>query len=158
MVKLIVWFLRAVEWEKQLHCVKMKRFSNKNKIMETTQTTKSYQDLQLKIKLQLARGLELKKIKIEELMAILFILGQTNTTDELEMFVEIFSDSFPILKTIHLQTHEHTKRNIEVSVKKTISKILLVDPIRATQLAKEALQKNVNWDDLVKKYPELNEN
>ncbi len=90
-------------------------------------------------------------------MAILFILGQTTTTEELEMFVEIFAESFPILKSIHLQSHESGKRNIEVAVKKAVSKILMTDPIRATQLAKEALNKNANWEELVRKYPELGE-
>ena len=125
--------------------------------MAASQTSLTYKDFELKIKLQLARGLEMRKLTMEDLMAILFILGQTQTIEELEMFVEIFADSFPISKSIHLQKHEHTKRNIEEAVKKAISKILMVNPLRATQLAKEALNKGANWDELVKKYPELNE-
>ena len=125
--------------------------------MATVETAIGYKDLEMKIKLQLARALETGKLSMEDLLAILFILGQTNTVEELSMFVEIFADSFPVLHSIHLQSHEHTKRNIEGAVKKAVSKILMTDPIRATQLAKEALNKQANWDELVKKYPELNE-
>lgn len=117
----------------------------------------SYLELQSRIKLLLARALEVRKITIEELLAILFILGQTTTTFELEAFVEIFADVFPVLKTVQLEKSEKEKINVQDRVKTVISKMVLSDPLRAAQLAKDALQKDISWEKLTAKYPELKE-
>ena len=124
---------------------------------QITEIEQSYLVLQSKIKLLLARAMETRKIAIEELMAILFILGQTTTTLELEAFVEIFSDTFPVLKTVQLERSEREKINIQDKVKRVISALVLTDPLRAAQLAKDALKKDADMAKLLEKYPELGE-
>jgi hypothetical protein len=117
----------------------------------------TYEELQENVKGQLIQDLNLHKISVEELMAILYILGQTSTVYELEAFVDIFSDTFPTLKSISLDREETAKTDTEAKVKKVVSKLVQKDPMRATQLAKEALQSGASWDELLKKYPELGE-
>ena len=123
----------------------------------STKTDKAYQELEQKIKIQLAQDYEGKRLKLEEMMSILWILGQTTSVLELETFLEVFADSFAVLKHIQLGKRAGEKVNIEAKVRKVVSKLVATDPLRATQLAKDGLRKDITWDELVKKYPELNE-
>ena len=117
----------------------------------------SYHALEHKVKLQLAQALEMRKATFEEVMAILFIFGQTKNIEQLEGFTEIFSEIFPILKTLQLQKTEGQKRNIEEIVKKTVATLLTTDPLRATALAKDSLNTSLTLEQLQAKYPEINE-
>ena len=62
--------------------------------MANTATVISYEELQQKIKLHLSQAVEMNKISNENLLAVLFLLGQTTNVLELETFVEIFADAF----------------------------------------------------------------
>lgn len=115
----------------------------------------TYEELQQKIELDLAKAVDANRISKEDLMPILFLLGQTSTLLELETFVDIFSDSFPVLKTVQFEKRAQVKMNFEEKVRKVVSKLVFSDPKRAAEITKAALQKGATWEDLLDKYPEL---
>lgn len=126
-------------------------------MVNTEKTQVTYEELQQKIKLYLAESVELNKLNTEDLMAILFLLGQTSTVLELETFVDIFSDSYPVLKTVHMEKRSQTKVNIEEKVHKVVSKLVFKNPKRAAEITKAALKKDAVWEELVQQFPELAE-
>ena len=115
----------------------------------------TYNQLQQKIKLLLARELEFRRITVQEVMAILLLFGQTKTMEEIEVFIEIFQDTFPVLKTISIEKTEQKKISVEDKVKITAQKMIKKDPMRAAQLIRDSLEKNMTWEQLAEKYPEL---
>lgn len=115
----------------------------------------TYGELQQKIKLLLARELEFHHIAVQEVMAVLLLFGQTKTVEQIEAFIEVFQDTFPVLKTLISQEAEEKKVTIQDRVKIAAQKIIKKDPMRAASLIQDALEKNAIWEDLVKKYPEL---
>lgn len=115
----------------------------------------TYNELQQKIKLLLARELEFRHITVQEVMAVLLLFGQTKTIEEIEAFVEVFQDTFPVLKTLISEEAEAKKVTIQDRVKIAAQKIIKKDPMKAASLIQDALGKNAIWEDLVKKYPEL---
>lgn len=115
----------------------------------------TYGELQQKIKLLLARELEFHHITVQEVMAVLLLFGQTKSVEQIEAFVEVFQDTFPVLKTLISQEQEAKKITIQDRVKIAAQKIIKKDPMRAASLIQDALEKNATWEDLVKKYPEL---
>ncbi|MEK7544958.1 MAG: hypothetical protein AAB551_02395 [Patescibacteria group bacterium] len=124
--------------------------------MENIKTQgQTYAEVQNKIKLLLARELEFHTITVEHVMAILFLLGQTKSVEELEVFIDIFQGTFPVLKTFTFEKAQTTKVHIEEKVRKAALKMITKDPMRAAELAKDALRKDILWDELVQKYPEL---
>lgn len=126
--------------------------------MQKTHTqTQEYSDLQNTIKLALARELEHKHISVEQVMAILFLFGQTTTVEQIEAFLDIFQETFPVLQHVVTQRSEENKVGVEDRVKKAATKMITKDPMRAAQLAKDALERHMTWDALVQKYPELGE-
>lgn len=125
--------------------------------MQTQMQTPDYVELQNEIKLFLANELEANRVTVSEIMAILLILGQTSTRAELEAFVEIFQDSFETLKSFTMEKTESEKLEVKDQVKETIMRIITTDPMRAAQLAKDAISKDISWEELTNKYPELNE-
>src|SRR5258708_1573183 len=106
--------------------------------MANTATVISYEELQQKIKLHLSQAVEMNKISNENLLAVLFLLGQTTNVLELETFVEIFADAFPVLKTVEMEKRSKAKINIEEKVKKVVSKLVFTNPKRATEITKAA--------------------
>ena len=122
--------------------------------METN--TPGYVELQNDLKLFLAKELESKRISVEEIMAILLIFGQTSTVEDIDGFVEIFRETFPVLGDFGSTRSEGQKLEVKDQVKETIIRILATDPMRASQLAKDALRNDLSWDQLVEQYPELN--
>ncbi len=123
--------------------------------METK--TLAYITLQNSLKLFLANELERKRITVHEIMAILLIFGQTSTVEEIDGFVEIFKDTFPTLGDFASNRSEGQKLEVKDKVKEVVIKILANDPMRAAQLAKDALRSDLSWEDLVAQYPELNQ-
>lgn len=116
-----------------------------------------YVELQNNLKLFLAKELEIGRINVQEVMAILLIFGQTSTVEEIDAFVEIFKDTFSVLGDFGATRSEGQKLEVKDQVKDTVIKILSTDPMRAAQLAKDAVSKDIPWDELVAKYPELNQ-
>lgn len=117
----------------------------------------SYVELQNALKVFLANELERKRITVPEIMAILLIFGQTSTVEEIDGFVEIFKDTFPTLGDFGSQRAEGQKFEVKDKVKDVVIKMISSDPMRAAQLAKDALNSGIPWEDLVAKYPELNQ-
>ena len=99
----------------------------------------------------------MNRISHEDLLGVLFLLGQTSTLLELETFVEIFADAYPVLKTVEIEKRSLAKGNVEEKVRKVVSQLVFTNPKRATEITKAALDKNVSWDELVKNFPELGE-
>lgn len=117
----------------------------------------SYVELRNKVKGIMARALQAHVITIEEVMAMLFIFEKAETFMQLEAFIEIFSDAFPVLQKFGEQKKEYAKNALEEIVKKVVGKLVQKDPLKATQIAKAALKPGVTWEDLVKEFPELGE-
>lgn len=118
---------------------------------------KSYIELRNKVKLLLADALKRKVIGIEELAAILFIFQRAESTYELEAFLEIFNEAFPILKQFEHERRKEVRSNLEEKIKPFVSKLIKKDPLRAALIAKDALHPEMTWEELKKKYPEINE-
>ncbi len=125
--------------------------------METKITDKTYLAMQAEIKSMLVQAFKIKAIGVEDLLAILFILGQTNNSLELETFVDIFSDSFPVLKDYEVSHRGEKKSDLEERVRKIVSKMVAEDPLKATEIAKAALKPGMTWDELIKEFPEIEE-
>lgn len=125
--------------------------------MALAATDDGYRELQNKIKRHLAHAVELRQLSQEDLLAVLFLLSQTTTVLEQETFVEIFSDSFPVLKTVQLEKRSTAKGDVEAKVKKVVADMVFSNPKRATEITKAALKKDVSWEELVKQFPELGE-
>ena len=125
--------------------------------METKITDKAYLVMQEEIKSTLAQAFKIKAIGMEDLLAILFILGQTDNSLELETFVDIFSDSFPVLKDYEVGKRSETKSGLEEKVRQIVSKMVSKDPLKATEIAKAALKPGMTWENLKKEFPEIEE-
>lgn len=123
--------------------------------METN--TPSYVELQNNLKQFLARELEARHITVEQIMAVLLIFGQTSTVDEIDVFLEIFGETFPVLRDFDLQRREGKKVAVKDQVKDTVITMIATDPMRAAQLAKDATNNDISWEELLAKYPELNQ-
>ncbi len=123
--------------------------------METKITDKVYLAMQEEIKSMLVQAFKIKAIGVEDLLAILFILGQTNNSLELETFVDIFSDSFPVLKDYEVGKRSEAKSGLEEKVRQIVTKMVAQDPLKATEIAKTALKPGMTWDELIKEFPEI---
>ena len=118
---------------------------------------KSYVELQNKVKNLLARALQTHTISIEELMAILTIFEKTETHAELEAFIEIFAEAFPILQQFEQEKRESSKSDLETKMKNVVSVMIKKDPLKATQIAKAALKPGMTWEALKEEFPEIEE-
>jgi hypothetical protein len=118
---------------------------------------KSYVELQNKVKFLLADALKRRLISIEELQAILIIFSRTETTYELEAFLEIFADSFPVLKQFEHEKRKTAKGKIEDRAREVVQKMIKKDPMKAAEIAKAALKPGVTWEELTARFPELEE-
>ena len=114
-----------------------------------------FQSLQNKVKMILARGVQLKTIDMENLLATLYILGQANSYPELEAFIELFSEHFSFLKEIGEKKMEAARESLEDKVKNVLSAIVKKDPFKATQIAKAALESGMTWEKLLAEFPEI---
>lgn len=123
--------------------------------MTTKNADKTYPAMQSEVKAMLVKAFKIKAIGVEDLLAILFILGQTHNSTELESFVDIFSDSFPVLKDYSVSKKSAAKGDLEEKVRKIVSKMVADDPLKATEIAKAALKSGVTWEDLVEQFPEI---
>ncbi len=118
---------------------------------------KSYVELQNRVKNLLARALQSHVISIEELMAMLTIFKETETHAELEAFIEIFAEAFPILQQFEQQKRESSKTDLESKVKKVVGVMIKKDPLKATRIAKAALKPGMTWEALTEEFPEIEE-
>ena len=116
------------------------------------QTPESFAAFQGQIKAELAKAYEAKRLKLEELLAILYILGQAPDENTLRFFVWGFADSFPVLQQFTRTQEAGTKRDFELEVQKLVSRLIKTDPAQAVQLAKEAMREGATLEELKKKY------
>ena len=118
---------------------------------------KAYLETQDKVKAMLIKALKIKAITTEELMAVLYILGQTDTALELETFIDIFSGSFPVLSQYSDEKRSFAKDELVAKVKDIVSKLVHEDPLKATEIAKAALEPGATWEKLKEQFPEIEE-
>ncbi|MFA6992472.1 MAG: hypothetical protein WC269_04320 [Candidatus Gracilibacteria bacterium] len=123
--------------------------------MKTAAVSKEYVALQDEVKHQLADFYEIGKIKLEDLMAVLYIFSFTESASELSAFISIFSDSFPVLKEIQIKHRAEDKVAMESSVLDVVKKVLPKDPALAAKLSKEAAKGGMTMDKLLEVYPEV---
>lgn len=126
--------------------------------MDTTIKNESdvYLELQSKIKNHLADYYEMDRIKLEELLAILNILGNAQNYDELKSYLSVFSNSFPVLKDVFEIETNSEMESAKFSVSTLVQEILPINPKLASELAAFASNKNVSFEEVVKAFPEVN--
>lgn len=66
--------------------------------MEAKTYSPEYIELQNKLKLHMAGYYEAEKLSLEDMLAIFELLADTETYEELNSFIQLFSSSFPVLK------------------------------------------------------------
>jgi hypothetical protein len=123
--------------------------------MPKTKTISEFQTLQNKVKFILARAIQLKKMQEDQLLACLYILSQAKSQYELEAFINIFEDAFPVLKEISEQKTETDKESLEAKIRAALGKIVKTAPLKATEIAKAAIEPGMTWEKLTARYPEL---
>jgi hypothetical protein len=128
------------------------------KIASKNKTDRRYLELREKIKALMARSLKMSTEKPENVIAMLFLLGQAEDFDELSMFIEMFAPSFPELQVIGEQQKETTRESIEKRVTAAVGRIVNENPVLAVKIAKEAQRPGITWEELVSQFPELQEN
>lgn len=116
---------------------------------------RAYVELRERVKKQLAYALKTGHLELEELAAILFVLDKAEGQEELALFVEIFSEAFPVLKQIEVENRSAVRGDFEKQVKEIVSKLIKKDPLLATEIAKEALKPGMDLETLKKKYPQI---
>ncbi len=123
--------------------------------MDPKAKDQAYLAMQNQIKSTLVQAFKIKAIEVDDLLAILFILGQTENSFQLETFIEIFSDSFPVLKDYAVSKKSDAKSDLDERVRKIVSKIVATEPLKATEIAKAALKAGTTWEELKKQFPEI---
>lgn len=123
--------------------------------MPKTKIAPEHMTLQNKVKTILTRSFQLKKIDEPSLLACLYILSQAQSQYELEAFINLFSDSFPVLKEIGEQQVESAKESLESRVREALSRVVKTAPLKATEIAKASQEPGMTWEKLVARYPEL---
>lgn len=116
-------------------------------------TDQHYVQLREKIKALMSRSLKMSTERPENVIAMLFLLGQAEDYEELSMLIEMFTPSFPELSVIG----EEQKESVENRVTAGVSRIINKNPVLAVKISKEAQKPGVTWEELVEKFPELNE-
>lgn len=123
--------------------------------MPSATLERTFTELEQKIKNELVRGLKLQLISYEEILAILTIFAEAKNHTELQLFCNIFSRNFPILKRIVEEEKNENQENIQFKIKEAVSKLIHTNPLLATKIAKAGLTPNITWDELVIEFPEL---
>ena len=118
-------------------------------------TQETFHDLEQKIKKELLRGLQFQQVTLEDVTAILTILAEAKTHDELSLLCQIFAQEFPVLKQLVTEKAHQTQENIQAKIQKAVSKLIHTNPLLAGKIAKASLTPNITWDELVTEFPEL---
>lgn len=120
--------------------------------MPTLEYSTEYIELMNKTKQLLADKFETEEIEIEELMAILELLADTETEEQLMTFIKLFSRSFPVLGELF---EGDLPEVAEEGVDALVSKIMRDDPKLAGKVAKAGAEAGANVDGLLEKFPEI---
>ena len=123
--------------------------------MNTATYSAEYTVLQDEVKQQLADFYEMGKIKLEELMAVLYIFSFTETVTELQAFLVIFADSFPVLKEVQIKNRADAKVVMETSIVDVVKKVLPKNPALAAKISKEASKSGMTMEKILEIYPEV---
>jgi len=116
---------------------------------------KDFLELQNKIRILFSSGIKKGAISVEEVLTALLLLGRAESFIELKTFVEIFSSSFPVLNKIGEEQKENFRTEIETKVKEAVGRIISKDPVMATKIAKASVEPGITWEELVRRFPEL---
>jgi hypothetical protein len=114
-----------------------------------------YCELQKQVQSELLRAYKLAKIDIPELAAILFLLEFTQTAEELRVFLNIFSSSFPVLASSIESDRMNKKTDYEQKIKDVAQALVKTDPLRAAEFTKAALLPGATWERLENDFPEI---
>jgi hypothetical protein len=123
--------------------------------MKTVSFSPAYITLQNQVKNQLADFLERGKMKVEEVMAILYLFSFTQTVEELQAFILLFSDSFPVLNNLAVQEEVSRKQAFDQQLAMLVQNVLKKDPQLAAHIGKEVSKKGITMEQILQKYPEV---
>ncbi|KKP36743.1 MAG: hypothetical protein UR27_C0014G0012 [Candidatus Peregrinibacteria bacterium GW2011_GWA2_33_10] len=113
------------------------------------------EDLQTKIKKQLAKSLKKHEITPRDLLLILTIFSKADTSEELHLLIELFKDEYPpFLELLDTEKYD-TKSEFEHSIHEFISEMVQVNPLLAAKITHEALKKESTLDSISKQFPEF---
>ncbi|KKQ71482.1 MAG: hypothetical protein UT33_C0009G0073 [Candidatus Peregrinibacteria bacterium GW2011_GWC2_39_14] len=112
-------------------------------------------DLVTRLKNLVNEEFQKQKLDMASLMAILFALGQAQTTGELIGTAKAFADRFPVIDGFLSEVSAQEKQSMEKDVQAIIQKMVARDPMKAAQIAKDAMQPGATFDALAAKYPEI---
>ncbi|MFA6550787.1 MAG: hypothetical protein WCT36_05570 [Candidatus Gracilibacteria bacterium] len=96
-----------------------------------------------------------QNLDMASLMAILFAMGQAQTASELIYTAKAFADRFPVINGFLYEITAQEKHVMEENVQTIIQKMVAKDPMKAAQIAKDAMQPGATFDALAAKYPEI---
>ena len=116
---------------------------------------KDFLELQKKIRVLFTSGIKKGAISVEEVLTALLLLGRAENYLELKTFVEIFSATFPVLNKIGEEQKENIRAGIETKVKDAVGRIIGKDPVLAVKIAKASVEPGITWEELVRRFPEL---
>jgi hypothetical protein len=114
-----------------------------------------YLELQGVIKAELLRAFKLKRIGLPELAAILFLLGLAETDDELKIFLDIFSNSFPVLASAKENERMIEKSDYEMKIREIAQLLVKKDPMKAAEFTKAAMMPGATLESLENDFPEI---
>jgi len=123
--------------------------------MKTVSFSPAYITLQNQVKNQLADFLERGKMKVEEVMAILYLFSFTQTVEELQAFILLFADSFPVLNNLAVQEEVSRKQAFDQQLAMLVQNVLKKDPQLAAHIGKEVSKKGITMEQILQKYPEV---
>jgi len=123
--------------------------------MKTVSFSPAYITLQNQVKNQLADFLERGKMKVEEVMAILYLFSFTQTVEELQAFILLFADSFPVLNNLAVQEEVSRKQAFDQQLAMLVQNVLKEDPQLAAHIGKEVSKKGITMEQILQKYPEV---
>jgi len=113
-------------------------------------------ELRESIKKQIVRAFKAKKLKLEEVAAILFFLAFAENYIELQTFFDLLAPQYPVLASLQEDMKIDARINFENKIKAALHDLMLTDPMRAAVFSKAALKQGVTWEELAKDFPEIN--
>ncbi len=110
--------------------------------------------LETKIKKILTGEFQRNQMQLKELMALLYILGQANSQEELISLVHIFSSTIPSLHDVEEMQRSDNKKQLESEAEELIRSIIMTNPIEAADMATMAM-KGASVAEIKNKYSNL---
>lgn len=113
-----------------------------------------YIALQIKVQNELTKDLKLAKIELDEFIAVLYLLGQSNNEAELRSSLAMYCDDFTTLAKILEDELVEAKEKSEVDIQLAISQ-LIRDDAKLALAVMEFLKLKPTTDEVMEKFPAL---